>query len=237
MQGENAVTRSFLVRSLELLNADTYRVQLQCDGGELPVYRAGQYLEILLPGGGVSAFSIASAPAASRTQLELHIQRLDRDSSEQLFSALVSGQVMARLPRGVCHIDRLPEKKLLLIAAGTGFAQAKSIIEQSLALNHAYGISLYWGVKTPSDLYLPELPEQWAVRGVHYHPVISGCKQWHGRCGMLYEAVIEDLDELMDAEVYISGSPAMVYTTIDALVDKGLSLDAMHSDVFEYAPR
>ena len=45
------------------------------------------------------------------------------------------------------------------------------------------------------------------------------------------------LADLKALHVYASGSPAMVYATLDALVDAGMDAHQMRADVFAYAPR
>jgi CDP-4-dehydro-6-deoxyglucose reductase len=54
---------------------------------------------------------------------------------------------------------------------------------------------------------------------------------------MLHEAVCEDITDLKSVQVYASGSPAMVYGTLDALVNAGMDAHQMRADVFAYAPR
>jgi CDP-4-dehydro-6-deoxyglucose reductase len=54
---------------------------------------------------------------------------------------------------------------------------------------------------------------------------------------MLHEAVCEDFADLKSIQVYASGSPNMVYSTLDALVVAGMDAQQMRADVFAYAPR
>ena len=241
VQIDTVTTKSFRVTDIQLLGASVYRVQLSCLEGHVPAYAAGQYLEILLGNGGASAFSSASAPTSNQQKLELHIQKLPgKENSLQLFQALEMGIVDVKIPSGRCHMMVLPDRPLLLIAAGTGFAQMKSIVEHALNQGHKHPIHLYWGARTPADFYLPSLPIQWSGKGVHYHPVVSdsqGDREWGGRFGLLYEAVISDKEVLKSAEVYISGSPTMVYATMDAILEQGFNKKNINSDVFEYAPR
>lgn len=240
MHNADNVTHSFQVIHIQLLGADVYRVCLKCSDGFMPTYYAGQYLEILLSGDESYAFSIASAPQQQQKMLELHIkQSPDKESSHKLFSQLKSGAVNIRMPKGYCYIDTLSDRPLLLIAAGTGFAQMKSIIEYCLEQQNN-DIHLYWGTRRPDDFYLPNLPIQWSEKKLTYHPVISNTdyeNDWRGRFGLLYEAVIADKEKLIEAEIYVSGSPNMVYTTIDAMIEQGFPESQIHSDVFEYAPR
>lgn len=69
------------------------------------------------------------------------------------------------------------------------------------------------------------------------HRVVSDLCGWEGRCGLLHEAVREDFADLSSLHVYASGSPAMVYATLDALVEAGMDAHQMRADVFAYAPR
>ncbi|MDD7805156.1 MAG: NAD(P)H-flavin reductase [Endozoicomonas sp. (ex Botrylloides leachii)] len=241
MQKESLVTKPFQVIDVQLLAADVYRVQLGCDQGYVPQYYAGQYLEILLGDSDALAFSIASAPSNNQKSLELHIQKLSgRESSEKLFDQLNTGSVIVRMAKGRCYVNQITNRPLLLIAAGTGFAQMKSIVEYCLNKQHHGDIHLYWGAKKPSNFYLPSLPIHWSEKKLIYHPVVSDISSesdWCGRFGLLYEAVLADKEKITEAEIYISGSPNMVYTTMDLIVDHGFDQSRVHSDVFEYAPR
>ena len=237
---EKTTSQVFQVANLQLLSVDVYRVTLQAEAGSVPRYNAGQYLEILVDGE-ASAFSIASAPTDQQKSLELHIQKLSgKANSEKLFHALSSGSVMVKMPSGKCYLESIPHKPLLFIAAGTGFAQMKSMIEFALSSKETRDVHFYWGARSPEGFYMPSLPVHWMATQLKYHPVVSDATDdegWNGRQGLLFEAVIDDKEFLMNSEVYISGSPQMVYATYDALVEHGFDAETIHSDVFEYAPR
>ena len=230
------------VEEIHQAGSDVYRIALESEKGFIPQYFAGQYLEIVLGNGQASAFSIASAPVHQQESIELHIQKLSNSqNSDLLFEQLHNGQVSVRMPSGNCFLpQKLPDTPLIFIAAGTGFAQMKSMVEYCLNQQHSEEIHLYWGARTPSDFYMPYLPVQWSARGVHYHPVVSDAvndDDWCGRHGLLYEAILADQDKLLCGNIYLSGSPQMVYTTVDVMVDAGFDRNKMHSDVFDYAPR
>ncbi|MCY1188450.1 hypothetical protein D9M73_295610 [compost metagenome] len=67
--------------------------------------------------------------------------------------------------------------------------------------------------------------------------MVSDLCGWEGRCGLLHEAICEDMQDLAGIHVYASGSPNMVYATLDALVEAGMDAHQMRADVFAYAPR
>ena len=247
--GEQTVKRlNCDIAQVEKLNNDVYRVSLvlPATASQAVAFYAGQYLEIILPDGRQAAFSIGSAPEAGRN-LELHIREVAGSdmSSAILHHLQTKKQVEIEIPKGECYLraDQLAENTpVILAAASTGFAQIKSIMEHLLASGKNNPIYLYWGARVAGDLYHLELPLEWAAQNpnVTYHPVVSEPGDqcgWTGRVDLLPNAIKQDFDSLEDVVVYTSGSPAMVYALLDALEEKGLKEEQMHSDVFAYAPR
>jgi CDP-4-dehydro-6-deoxyglucose reductase len=219
------------------VGGDVFRVTLRAPAGKPPRYHAGQYLMIERDDGEKSAFSMASAPEAGR-ELEMHV--LARESSAQNLVAQLQRDGMARveLPFGDTHLAELPDGPLVLIAAGTGMAQMHSLIEHCRAKGFPHPVHLYWGVRRPEDFYEIKHWDEWQqLANLQLHKVVSDLCGWEGRCGLLHEAVCEDIDDLKSIYVYASGSPNMVYATLDALVDAGMDAHQMRADVFAYAPR
>ncbi|WP_426415147.1 2Fe-2S iron-sulfur cluster-binding protein [Aestuariirhabdus sp. LZHN29] len=232
------------VQSIERLNHDVYRVQLLAPAGQLPEFYAGQYLMLELEDGQQCPFSIASAPGrlSRHREIELHIQHAAASeiSDRILHSVQHSKVVKVILPQGNCHLQSIPQTPLVFLAAGTGFAQMKGMIEHCLEQQHLMPLHLYWGVRKVEHFYLPTLPHSWSQQHrVTFHPVISDEQDadWDGRCGALHHAVVEDIADLGDAHFYICGSPQMVYASLDDLIAAGVERSRIHSDVFDYAPR
>ncbi|MDD2049460.1 CDP-6-deoxy-delta-3,4-glucoseen reductase [Pseudomonas putida] len=219
------------------VGGDVWRVRLRAPAGKLPRYHAGQYLMIEREAGDKAAFSLASAPHSGR-DLELHV--LARENSAVALIAQLQRNGMARLemPFGDAHLAELPDGPLVLIAAGTGMAQMHSLIEHCRAQGFKHPVHLYWGVRLPEDFYQIEHWAEWEqLPNLFLHKVVSDLCGWEGRCGMLHEAVCEDLNDLAGVHVYASGSPNMIYATLDALVEAGMDAHQMRADVFAYAPR
>ncbi|MGH8381680.1 CDP-6-deoxy-delta-3,4-glucoseen reductase [Pseudomonas sp.] len=219
------------------VGGDVWRVRLRAPAGKPPRYHAGQYLMIEREAGDKAAFSLASAPHSGR-DLELHV--LARENSAVELIAQLQRNRMARLemPFGDTHLAELPDGPLVLIAAGTGMAQMHSLIEHCRAQGFKHPVHLYWGVRLPEDFYQIEHWAEWQrLPNLFLHKVVSDLCGWEGRCGMLHEAVCEDLSDLAGVHVYASGSPNMIYATLDALVEAGMDAHQMRADVFAYAPR
>ncbi|MGV8841916.1 MAG: CDP-6-deoxy-delta-3,4-glucoseen reductase [Pseudomonas sp.] len=225
-----------LVECLDM-GGDVFRLRLRAPAGKLPRYHAGQYLLLQRADNEFAAFSLASAPNAGR-DLELHI--LARDASSLALIAHLRAQGFARvqLPFGDTHLAELPNGPLVLIAAGTGMAQMHSLIEHCRAAGFKHPVHLYWGARRPEDFYaLPHWAEWQQLPNLFLHQVVSDQCGWKGRCGLLHEAVREDFADLKALHVYASGSPGMIYATLDALVEAGMDPAQMRADVFAYAPR
>lgn len=219
------------------VGGDVWRVVLRAPAGKPPRYHAGQYLMIARDDGQKSAFSLASAPHGGR-DLEIHI--LSREASAQSIITQLQRDGMARveLPFGDTHLAELPDGPLVLIAAGTGMAQMHSLIEHCRAAGFHHPVHLYWGVRRPEDFYELRHWDEWLqLPNLYLHRVVSDLCGWEGRCGLLHEAVCEDIADLKAVHVYASGSPSMVYATLDALVEAGMDAHQMRADVFAYAPR
>lgn len=231
--------RTFGCQVIECLDVggDVCRVRLRAPAGKAPRYHAGQYLLLQRDDGEWSAFSLASAPHAGR-ELELHI--LTREESTQQLVAQLRRTPLVRvqMPFGDTHLSELPDGPLVLIAAGTGMAQMHSLIEHCRINGFSHPLHLYWGVRDAEDFYRLEHWLAWQAQpGLHLHQVVSEPQDWPGRSGMLHEAVCQDFPDLKALHVYASGSPAMVYGTLDALVEAGMDAHQMRADVFAYAPR
>lgn len=205
-------------------------------------FKAGQYLEMILPDR-KCPFSIASAPSTNGL-LELHVKPTpNSDDSIKIEEFLDSTEYMdIEIPKGECFLTEKPGGALLLLAASTGITQMKSIMEQILPAGLTDPVILYWGVVTDRDLYLNELIESWAAKhdNFHYHPVVSEPETspgWTGKTGLVGEVALQDLDDVSNITVYVSGGPGMVYATLDMFRNAGMPSGNMHSDVFSYAPR
>jgi len=128
-------------------------------------------------------------------------------------------------PLGTFFLRPDSERPIVLLASGTGFAPIKAIAETifHLQLNHddpgrtrpARSVALYWGARARRDLYMNDLPMRWAGEqpNFRYIPVLSDALEedaWTGRTGFVHQAVMQDLPDLSQHEVYACGAPAMV---------------------------
>ncbi len=230
------------ISRIDYYNHDTRRVLLQMPPGETADFRAGQYLQVILPDK-KCPFSIASSPRI-REQLELHVRPTPGSEDSVAVEALLDQgtELEIELPLGDCYITGAPTTPLLLVAASTGITQMKSIIEFLMPDGFAQPIHLYWGVLSARDLYCSDLCYSWQAEhnNFHFTPVVSepeSSPNWQGRTGLVGDIVLADFDSLTGMTAYISGGPAMVYATCDAFMARGLPESSIFSDIFSYSPR
>lgn len=231
------------IQSITQASHDVKCVKLLLPAGKKFDYLPGQYLEIILDENGKSAFSIANAPGSR--EIELHIRHTpDGASSDEIDRLLNNNSLLnIEIPKGDCILKPENSNHLIFIAGSTGFAPFKAMLESSFKNNRQQKMSLYWGGRTPEDIYLHELLTDWntTYENFNYIPVVSkpdSQKTWTGRTGLVHEAALEDFQDFSKGiEIYIGGSPAMVYAGFDAFKSRGLPEDQIYSDVFSYAPR
>lgn len=243
MASGNYQPRTFQAKVVDVrsLSHDVYRVELQLPARRDVAFHAGQYLAVNLPGADPCYFSIASCPSASN--IELHIQASPEwVSAQKVIDALTSGQdVSVELPHGKACLAAAPAKPMVLVAAGTGFAQMKSLVEYLQETDFNYPVKLFWGVRKHEDMYLRSLAQQWQTDWAPFtfQPVVGDDEDndWGGHHDQLVRAVLASGFDWTTVEVHASGSPTMVYTLMDALLAAGLPERAFFSDVLEYAPR
>lgn len=246
-------TVAFQIHSVDALPGNVYRVVLKAPAGKTVDFWPGQYLMLHVVGDNGEElklpYSIASAPGSWTGQdvreLELHIADAS-DTANQVIRQLQEDPVVtATLPMGDCFVTQRQLKNdtpeaIVLIAAGTGFAQIKSLAEGILAVNPNQEMHIYWSNREADGFYLKDLPFQWVheLEHLHYHPIVEQHSEgWNGRAGWIYQVIAHDFDDLSHCLVYACGSPNMVYGTLDQLEPIGLTLENMRSDVFAYAPR
>ncbi|MBK8970966.1 MAG: 2Fe-2S iron-sulfur cluster binding domain-containing protein [Hahellaceae bacterium] len=219
---------------------EVFKIELLAPAGRLPAFHPGQYLQLLIPGLDGAFFSIANAPGGR--EIELHILVLPEQSSakEILDYLQTHATVKVRMPMGRCCLTQLPEGPVVLLAAGTGFAQIKSLMEGLVAQGFSQPVTAVWGVRRARERYATDIFNAWSQRANVRCLSIDADNldnEWNGHHGELIRALRDEPIDWSKAQVFASGSPAMVYSAMDMLVDKGLPTASFHSDVLEYAPR
>ena len=200
------------VSTFEKKSPDVMQLRLQLPATDTFRYHAGQYVEFLLPGG---------------------------KFTDHVFGALKEKEILRiEGPFGSFFLREDTDKPLILLAAGTGFAPLKALIEHMQFKGITRPTTLYWGGRRPQDLYLDDWVRARLAQmpQLSYVPVVSDALPedgWSGRSGLVHQAVLEDFADLSGHQVYACGAPVVVDSAWRAYVQqRGLPSEAFFADAF-----
>jgi len=204
-------------------------------------FLAGQYVDVFAEGGKRRAFSIASCPSLE-DEIELHIRHVEGgDFTGYVFNDLEERDIMRfEGPLGNFFVrNDAPDRPLIMMGGGTGFAPLKSMIENLLEGGDRREIHLFWGARTVGELYLDELPARWARENphIHYTRAVSeeaAPPELHAFAGLVHDAVLARHADLGGFDVYMSGPPAMIDAAKNAFRAHGVREDRLFYDSFEF---
>jgi len=230
------------VNALERVADDVIIMRLQLPASERLQFLAGQYIEFILRDGARRSYSIATAPHHEGL-LELHLRHMPGGLfTDHVFGAMKEREILRfEGPLGTFFLRESAPNPIVFLASGTGFAPIKAMIEHSIHKKIERPMTLYWGARSKQDIYMMALAEQWARDLPHFTfvPVLSEARAedaWSGRTGLVHHAVIADLPDLSQHQVYACGAPVMVEAARrDFTAHHGLPADEFYADAFTSA--
>lgn len=222
---------------VEWPDRDVAIVDLRFAAGVRVPFRAGQYLQLLLPGLSPRCFSMANPPRHN-DGVQLHVRVVPGGHfGMHVLPTLKKGdELTVSLPWGDFHLRDAPGRPAVLVAGGTGFAPMQALLEEALPRCPDRPFSLYWGSRRASGLYALATVAKWQRRfpNFRFHGVLSedaGGTLY--RAGLVHEAVLADFDDLSGVDVYVCGTPALVCAARDEFVSKrGLRPESFYCDSF-----
>jgi CDP-4-dehydro-6-deoxyglucose reductase, E3 len=229
------------VSLLEKKSSDVMLMRLQLPANDGFAFHAGQYVEFILRDASRRRYSMGNAPhrCAEIGGIELHLRHMPGGKfTDHVFGAMKEKEILRiEGPYGSFYL-RDSTKPAILLASGTGFAPIKAVIEQLQFANDARPVTLYWGGRRPSDLYLHDwvLAQQAQMPQLRYVPVISNAlaeDAWTGRTGFVHQAVVQDHADLSAHQVYACGAPVVVDSALaDFVAQCGLPAEEFFADSF-----
>ncbi|MBL4851316.1 MAG: CDP-6-deoxy-delta-3,4-glucoseen reductase [Gammaproteobacteria bacterium] len=226
------------VDQIDHLAHDVMRLFLKLPTGKKLNYIAGQYIDIIMSDSRHRTYSIANAPRDDG-MIELHIRNVEGGRFSDFVFHHLEQKTILRIegPMGAFYLRQDSTRPMLLVAGGTGLAPIKAIIEAAQQAGDRRKIILYWGVRSQRDLYFQDTIEQWAEQK-HFTSILVLSEpedDWQGRSGFVHEAVLDDITDLAQYDVYAAGPPIMVSAVRSRFLAAGLPEPQLFHDAFEWA--
>lgn len=198
-------------------------------------FSAGQYATLQFGPELVRPYSMANVDGADELEFHVRLVPQGRVTGYIENQLAVGDAVRVSGPLGTAYLRRRHEGPMLLVAGGTGLAPVLSMVRAALAAGMPQPIHLYFGVRTPSDVYGLEWLAALQSRhpNLHLHVVVSTGNdnpQW--RSGLVTDAFDRDWPSLHGWRAYLCGAPPMVEAATMLAKKKGVLPEHVYADAF-----
>jgi Na+-transporting NADH:ubiquinone oxidoreductase subunit F len=218
-------------------------VTLELTGPESMPFKAGQYVQFLIPGTEgdpqplYRAYSIASPPS-SPGLLTLVFGRIPGGvCSSYVFERLhAADEVTVNGPFGEFYL-RDGDRDIILVAGGSGMAPLRGMLMDMAEKHVTRAVTYFFAARTTRDLfYMDEMRAlERDLPHFRFVPVLSNPRPpdgWEGEKGGIASALNRLLPALSRHEAYLCGSPGMIDASMSVLRAKGLPDDLIFYDKF-----
>jgi benzoate/toluate 1,2-dioxygenase reductase subunit len=198
-----------------------------------PVFLAGQYVNIDVPGSGQHrSYSFSSAPGENK--ISFLIKKIPGGvMSSWLESAQPGDKTQLTGPLGSFYL-RPVERPLLFLAGGTGLAPFLSMLEVLLRTNSQQKVHLIYGATRDLDLVQVDAIEAYAAKlpNFTYSTVVADANSNHPRKGWVTQHMPAESLNDGDVDVYLCGPPPMVDAVRKHFDDTGVKPNSFHYEKF-----
>lgn len=240
LDGEDQVATTSIVKqaaevvAIDSLTHDIRRIRIALEDRAGFQFQSGQYVRLTIEGAPPRDYSMASLP--DDAYVEFHVRAVPggRTSSWITEGLRIGDVVQVEGPFGSAFLRQEHKGPIIAVAGGSGLAPIKSIVESALIADPGREVHVYFGARSPRDVYLADHFRglAMALPNTTYHAVLSEVAAPGWRSGYVSDAIAEDHVSLASAKVYAAGPPPMVdavRTTVQAL---GVAAVNFHADVF-----
>jgi naphthalene 1,2-dioxygenase ferredoxin reductase component len=221
------------VAALEDLTHDIKRLVLR---PAKPVeFSPGQYVQLQFTPEHFRPYSMAGLTGDGLFEFHVRLVPDGRVTGYIAHDLKLGDAVKVSGPLGSAYLRRKHEGPMLCVAGGTGLAPILSILRGAVAHGMKNPVHLYFGVRSPRDVYgmpwLDQLKREHPGLTVHV-VVTSGGDLKTQRGGLVTDAIEQDHGDLSDWRAYLCGSPPMVEAATVVARRKGIAAAHIYADAF-----
>jgi ferredoxin-NAD(P)+ reductase (naphthalene dioxygenase ferredoxin-specific) len=198
-------------------------------------FSPGQYANLQFTPEHIRPYSMANVAASG--ELEFHVRLVpDGRVTGYIENELKVGDaVRVSGPLGSAYLRTRHAGPMLCVAGGTGLAPVLAIVRGALAAGMDNPIHLYFGVRSPRDVYglewLEQIKQDYPALQVHV-VVGSGNDNPAWRSGLVTDAFNDDWPDFAGWRAYLCGAPPMVEAASMMIKKKGVLPEHVYADAF-----
>lgn len=198
-------------------------------------FSPGQYASLQFSPEHIRPYSMAVTAGSEEAEFHIRLVPGGRVTSYVATQLKVGDSVRLSGPLGTAYLRTKTSDPIICIAGGTGLAPILSIARGMADRGLSNPLHLYFGVRSPRDVYglewLDELKARLPNMTVHV-VVMSSIEPGPYRTGVVTDAVKHDWDDLKGWRAYVAGAPAMVDAATILLRQKGIRSEHVYADAF-----
>jgi len=220
--------------------ATTKTLRMVSSNGKLPVFKAGQYVNLFVKIGKTLTsrpYSISSAPG--RSYLDLTVRKVASGFvSDYLLKKVSEGDEFESTgPSGNFFYEPLIDStNLVFLAGGSGITPFMSIIRDAVARKLPLKIHLLYGSRKPNDIIFKKELDRIAAKNANIkvdYIISEPPSNWKGATGFLDTAVIKKLVGSINGKTFYICGPAPMYALCEpALQELGVTPRRIRKEVY-----
>lgn len=193
-------------------------------------FRAGQFVQLYVPGVGEAPFTPSSSPSEAE-RLEVTVLAAGRVTAA-LHALHAGAEIGIRGPFGRGYpLRKLEGREVVVVGGGVGLAPLRSLLHTLFECpGLAHRVSIKYGARSPEELCFRRQHAEWAARrGVDFVPTIDRpASGWSGRVGLV-TTLLDGMDvDAKEACAVCCGPEVMLKFVARKLIDVGFAPERVY---------
>ncbi len=200
-------------------------------------FKAGKFISIKVPGEKITFRSYSISGITETGEFELCVKIVEGGSGSNFLNSLNEETEIEYLgPNGHFIFNTQQNKKVFMVATGTGLAPIKAMLEEQLTSGNAQKFELVFGIRFVKDIFYKNLFDSIATKYSNFKYSIAVSRpedeSFTGFVGRVTDYLRAQNLDANSTEVYICGLKEMVDEVNNIMIEKGLSKESIHFERF-----
>lgn len=199
------------------------------------IYQPGQYVSVKVADARINAYSIAGSVGVNK--FCLLVDASPGGIGSKFFENLkVNDKILFLGPFGTFTLKADDEvNNLVFLGTGSGISALKNMVESLLTKGVQKDITLYFGLRFPSDVFWKDYFEEMATKYPNFHFKFCLSKpdeSWKGNVGHVNDLLKADFPDTKNIAAYLCGNKQMIEETQSILIASGCPKERVYFERF-----